>query len=27
LTAEEVPEGILNRFLRKQVPPQKYPWN
>jgi ribosomal-protein-alanine N-acetyltransferase len=27
LTGEEVPEGILNRFLRKQVPPQKYPWN
>jgi ribosomal-protein-alanine N-acetyltransferase len=27
LTAEEVPEGILNRYLRKQVPPQKYPWN
>ena len=27
LTAEEVPEGILNRFLRKQVPPQKYPWS
>jgi ribosomal-protein-alanine N-acetyltransferase len=27
LTAEEIPEGILNRFLRKQVPPQKYPWN
>lgn len=27
LTAEEVPEGILNRFLRQQVPPQKYPWN
>jgi ribosomal-protein-alanine N-acetyltransferase len=27
LTSEEVPEGILNRFLRKQVPPQKYPWN
>jgi ribosomal-protein-alanine N-acetyltransferase len=27
LTGEEVPDGILNRFLRKQVPPQKYPWN
>jgi [ribosomal protein S5]-alanine N-acetyltransferase len=27
LTVEEVPEGILNRYLRKQVPPQKYPWN
>jgi ribosomal-protein-alanine N-acetyltransferase len=27
LTGEEVPEGILNRYLRKQVPPQKYPWN
>jgi ribosomal-protein-alanine N-acetyltransferase len=27
LTGEEVPEGILNRFLRKQVPPQKYPWS
>ena len=27
LTAEEAPEGILNRFLRQQVPPQKYPWN
>jgi [ribosomal protein S5]-alanine N-acetyltransferase len=27
LTAEEVPEGILNRYLSKQVPPQKYPWN
>jgi [ribosomal protein S5]-alanine N-acetyltransferase len=27
LTQEEVPDGILNRFLRKQVPPQKYPWN
>jgi ribosomal-protein-alanine N-acetyltransferase len=27
LTAEEVPDGLLNRFLRKQVPPQKYPWN
>jgi ribosomal-protein-alanine N-acetyltransferase len=27
LTSEEVPEGILNRFLRKQVPPQKYPWS
>ena len=27
LTGEEVPDGILNRYLRKQVPPQKYPWN
>ena len=27
LTGEEVPEGILNRYLRKQVPHQKYPWN
>jgi ribosomal-protein-alanine N-acetyltransferase len=27
LTVDEVLEGILNRFLRKQVPPQKYPWN
>lgn len=27
LTQEEVSEGILNRYLRKQVPPQKYPWN
>ena len=27
LTAGEVPDGLLNRFLRKQVPPQKYPWN
>jgi ribosomal-protein-alanine N-acetyltransferase len=27
LTGEEVPDGILNRYLRKHVPPQKYPWN
>jgi [ribosomal protein S5]-alanine N-acetyltransferase len=27
LTHEEIPEGLLNRFLRKQVPAQKYPWN
>jgi ribosomal-protein-alanine N-acetyltransferase len=27
LTGEEVPDGILNRYLRKQVPPQKYPWS
>ena len=27
LTHEEIPEGLLNRLLRKQVPTQKYPWN
>jgi len=27
ITQEEIPEGLLNRFLRKQVPEQKYPWN
>ena len=27
LTHEEIPEGLLNQLLRKQVPTQKYPWN
>lgn len=27
ITKEEIPDGLLNRFLRKQVPTQKYPWN
>jgi len=27
LTNDEIPDGLLNRFLRKQVPAQKYPWN
>lgn len=27
LTKEELPDGLLNRWLRKQVPDQKYPWN
>ena len=27
LTNEEIPEGLLNQLLRKQVPTQKYPWN
>lgn len=27
LTKEEVPQGILNRWLRGEVKEQKYPWN
>lgn len=27
LTREEVPQGVLNRWVRNEVPPQKYPWN
>lgn len=27
LTKDEIPDGILNRFLRNQIPEQKYPWN
>jgi [ribosomal protein S5]-alanine N-acetyltransferase len=27
ITREEIPDGLLNRFLRKQVPTEKYPWN
>jgi ribosomal-protein-alanine N-acetyltransferase len=27
LTHEEVPDGVLNRWLRRQVPELKYPWN
>jgi len=27
LTKEEIPEGLLNRFVRNQIPDQKYPWN
>ncbi len=27
LTHEEVPDGVLNRWLRRQVPQLKYPWN
>jgi [ribosomal protein S5]-alanine N-acetyltransferase len=27
LTKEEIPEGLLNRFVRNQIPEQKYPWN
>ncbi len=26
LTHEEVPDGVLNRWLRRQVPELKYPW-
>lgn len=27
LTKEELPEGLLNIFVRGEVKPQKYPWN
>ena len=27
VTAEEVPEGILNRWKQNRVPPRQYPWN
>ena len=27
ITSEEIPDGLLNRWLRNQVPEQKYPWN
>lgn len=26
ITKEELPDGLLNRWLRNQVPVQKYPW-
>jgi ribosomal-protein-alanine N-acetyltransferase len=27
LTKEDLPEGLLNIFVRGEVKPQKYPWN